>query len=256
MTTMQETDLKTSKPNPAYFVSGQPKTSRLIGVKIAIFFAFVLSAASLAASGYLYQMLNAERRDRVVLDAAKIQLEDQVSALQQENTQFKDSAEKMQEQLKAYTDERDQWKNQLNEAQAQNSELQAQVNQLEERNKELQASQNFGAAGSLAPAAAASLAAQPAGAAPEAASQASAGQQNPTAPGFQIMTVNRKFNFVVVNVGLQDQIKMGDKLGVMRNQKNVATIQVEKVYDRFSAAAIVEESKDTPIKEGDAVRKI
>ena len=39
----------------------------------------------------------------------------------------------------------------------------------------------------------------------------------------KVLTVNRKFNFVVINQGLQDGLKMGDKLRVLKQGQEVAT---------------------------------
>ena len=72
----------------------------------------------------------------------------------------------------------------------------------------------------------------------------------------KILTVNRKFNFVVISQGLQDGLKMGDKLKVLKQGQEVATIQVEKLYDKFSAATLVEEDPKQQVVEGDEIRKI
>ncbi len=260
---MQEPDLKLNKSNPSYLPASQPNSPRLIGVKISIFFVFILAAGSLAASGYLYQMLNVERRERVALEAAKVQLEDKVSALQEESSQYKDSAAKIQEQLKAYTEERDQYKKQLEAAQGENGELKSQIKSLEESKKTFDVNSPaasgvvIGAQPTVADLANQLPGTQVASALANAGTtQLAPSASAPAASGFQVMTVNRKFNFVVISIGLKDQIKMGDKLNVEHSQKAIATIQVEKVYDRFSAAAILEESKESPIKEGDTVRKI
>lgn len=71
----------------------------------------------------------------------------------------------------------------------------------------------------------------------------------------KVLTVNRKFNFVVVNLGLQDGLKMGDKLKVFKQGKSSATVQIEKLYDKFSAATILEENAQQRIAEGDEIRK-
>lgn len=71
----------------------------------------------------------------------------------------------------------------------------------------------------------------------------------------KILTVNRKFNFVVVNVGLKDGLKMGDSLKVVRDGRELAVLQVEKLYDRFSAASILSEDQNAPVEEGDAIQK-
>ncbi len=72
----------------------------------------------------------------------------------------------------------------------------------------------------------------------------------------KVLTVNRKFNFVVINQGLQDGLKMGDKLRVLKQGQEVATLQVEKLYDKFSAATLLEENPKQQVVEGDEIRKI
>lgn len=74
--------------------------------------------------------------------------------------------------------------------------------------------------------------------------------------GPRVLTVNRKFNFVVVNQGLQDGLKIGDKLEIVMQGRGTAKVQVEKIYDKFSAATILEESPQNQIVEGDEVRRI
>ncbi len=71
----------------------------------------------------------------------------------------------------------------------------------------------------------------------------------------RILTVNRKFNFVVINMGLQDGLKVGDKVNVLKNGKPGAVLQVEKLYDKFSAATILEENPQAQIQEGDGILK-
>ena len=67
--------------------------------------------------------------------------------------------------------------------------------------------------------------------------------------------MNRKFNFVVINQGLQEGLKMGDKLKVLKQGKESATVQIEKLYDKFSAATLVEEDPKQQVVEGDEIRK-
>ena len=70
----------------------------------------------------------------------------------------------------------------------------------------------------------------------------------------QVLTVNRKFRFIVINVGMKDQVKMGAQYLVLHDGKEVGRVQVEKLFDNFAAANIVDESEKTPITEGDAVQ--
>ena len=73
--------------------------------------------------------------------------------------------------------------------------------------------------------------------------------------GPKILTVNRKFNFVVINQGLQEGLKMGDKLTVLKQGKEIATVQIEKLYDKFSAATLQAEDPKQQVAEGDEIRK-
>jgi ABC-type Na+ efflux pump permease subunit len=75
-----------------------------------------------------------------------------------------------------------------------------------------------------------------------------------TEPG-KVLVINRDFNFVVVDRGLQEGIARSEFLFIARDGKPVARVQAEKVYDHFSACAIVEESRSNPIHEGDQVSK-
>lgn len=70
----------------------------------------------------------------------------------------------------------------------------------------------------------------------------------------QVLSVNRQFKFVVVNVGLRGNLKVGDTLRVEQGGKLIGRIQVEKLYENFSACNIIEEVKSAQIREGDLVR--
>lgn len=76
-----------------------------------------------------------------------------------------------------------------------------------------------------------------------------------TAKGPRVLTVNRKFNFVVVNLGIQDGLKMGDKLTAVSQGGSSVTLQVEKLYDKFCAATILEENPQRQVAEGDEIRR-
>ena len=71
-----------------------------------------------------------------------------------------------------------------------------------------------------------------------------------------VMTVNRKFNFVVVNLGLKDNLKIGSQLAVVRDGKQIGVVQIEKLYDRFAAAAILNEAAKDKIEKGDEIRTL
>ncbi|HCM42073.1 MAG TPA: hypothetical protein DIS66_01995 [Candidatus Omnitrophica bacterium] len=87
-------------------------------------------------------------------------------------------------------------------------------------------------------------------------SSASASSGNETAGDTRILTVNRKFNFIVINIGLKDGLRMGDKVEVVQGETQKALAQVEKIYDKFSAATLLSEDKGNPVHEGDTIRKL
>lgn len=70
----------------------------------------------------------------------------------------------------------------------------------------------------------------------------------------QVLSVNRQFNFVVVNAGMRDRLKVGDTLQIEQGGKVIGKVQVEKLYENFSACSIVDEVQPTKIREGDLVR--
>ena len=78
--------------------------------------------------------------------------------------------------------------------------------------------------------------------------------ENGDARPSQVLSVNRQFNFVVVNVGIRDHVKIGDTLRVEQGGKLIGRLAVEKLYENFSACTIIEEAKPSEIKEGDLVR--
>lgn len=68
-----------------------------------------------------------------------------------------------------------------------------------------------------------------------------------------VLLVNRKYNFIVVNLGSRQGLNLNDTLIVQHAGSEIAKVRVEKLYDDYSAAYIVEEQSAHPIGEGDAV---
>jgi hypothetical protein len=48
---------------------------------------------------------------------------------------------------------------------------------------------------------------------------------------------------------------MGDNIKVVRNGQEIARVQVEKLYDKFCAASLVEEDPKQQVIEGDEVQR-
>ena len=68
-----------------------------------------------------------------------------------------------------------------------------------------------------------------------------------------VLLVNRTYNFIVLNLGSKHGLGMDEVLSVRRNGTEIGKARVEKLYDDYSAAYIIEEKSDQPIGEGDAV---
>lgn len=69
----------------------------------------------------------------------------------------------------------------------------------------------------------------------------------------KVLVVNRDYNFVVVDIGLKDDIKMDTVLTLFRDGKYVGEAKVEKIYDTMSAATISKEIKAGSIMVDDRV---
>ncbi len=262
------------------------------GLKLAITCAFILSVAALAGAGVLYRSLTQEREERATLEAQRVQLQDQIESLQREEEHLQTQVSRLREQLKSYSVENAKIKKELDDRYLDIAKFQEQIRSLENRNSALESQLNGGPSDFAAESsdvitqplefsgetstdlppttapetvetetaspeaqASESASAEPEAAQPEASAPAAvAPEEESLAPLPQVMTVNRKFNFVVVNVGLKDGLKMGDRLEVLRDGQPIAEIQVEKLYDRFAAATILQEVKKFKIEKEDKVR--
>jgi len=289
---LSKADLKLEKDKPALLPPedvGPAKLHSLRGVKTAIVFAFLLSLAAFGMMAYFFHALRSERQERRQAENAYTTFSKEAQILQAESRQYRDEMSRLRDQLKAYSDERQNLKKELNDSRAEISGLEKKVRDLEMRNREIEkktrelqrsappaARVDAGTLPALTPAAPAGssdlptvsikkiapldaeslLPPAPASTArPVEAALAVAPSGETIAGEKKVMTVNRKFNFVVMNLGLKDGIKMGDRITVLRDGDTVAVVEIEKLYDNFAAATILEEKKDRQIAEGDLVRK-
>lgn len=76
-----------------------------------------------------------------------------------------------------------------------------------------------------------------------------------SAPAGQVLVINREYDFVVVDMGRNQGLAVGQEFQVIRDQEILATVKVEKVYEDLSAAAITSD-KNIDIREGDLVHSI
>ena len=72
----------------------------------------------------------------------------------------------------------------------------------------------------------------------------------------QVVVINREFDFIVMNLGRNHGLSVGQEFQVVRGTEILGRVKVEKVYDELSAAALLPESKKSAIREGDAVRPL
>lgn len=72
----------------------------------------------------------------------------------------------------------------------------------------------------------------------------------------QVVVVNREYDFIVMNMGKNHGLTVGQEFQVTRGGEVLGKVKVEKVYDELSAAAILPESKKNSIREGDLVKAL
>ncbi|OGX39300.1 MAG: hypothetical protein A3C53_02105 [Omnitrophica WOR_2 bacterium RIFCSPHIGHO2_02_FULL_68_15] len=77
----------------------------------------------------------------------------------------------------------------------------------------------------------------------------------PSAAG-QVVVINREYDFVVMNLGKNHGVAVGQEFQIARGNEVLGRVKVEKVYDELSAAAILPDSKKSSIREGDTVRAL
>lgn len=78
-----------------------------------------------------------------------------------------------------------------------------------------------------------------------------------TKPGEgQVVVINREYDFIVMNLGKNHGLLVGQEFQIVRGDEVLGRVKVEKVYDELSAAAILPESQEDHIREGDTVRAL
>lgn len=72
----------------------------------------------------------------------------------------------------------------------------------------------------------------------------------------KITMVNKEYAFIVVNLGSQHNIKVGDILSVYRNDEFIGKVQIERAEEKMSAASILPDWQNVEFKENDVVKTI
>jgi len=221
------------------------------GLKLFVVFSFLLSLASLAGIGILYQRLQEAEALKEKLESNQVQLEQRSAQLESQANQsakFQQEVERLREQMKSYVSQRDAAKKEVEQVFKDMSVLRKQIKALEAEKGILTEEMTIGEETEKAIVReAAKVPITP----PTAALAVA-----PTERPHQVLSVNRQFQFVVVNVGLRNRLKIGDTLRVEEGGKLIGRIQVEKLYETFSACRILEENEPSKIKEGDLVRVV
>ncbi len=67
----------------------------------------------------------------------------------------------------------------------------------------------------------------------------------------KVLVVNKDYNFVVLNVGGNDGIAIGDVFSLFHNNKPIGDVSVEKVHDAMVAAGFLNPGTKDKVNEGD-----
>jgi hypothetical protein len=71
----------------------------------------------------------------------------------------------------------------------------------------------------------------------------------------KVLVVNKDYNFIVINLGNKDGIAIGNIFSVLRNNKNIGEVKVEKVHESMAAAGFVTDGLKDKVAEGDLVEQ-
>ena len=72
-------------------------------------------------------------------------------------------------------------------------------------------------------------------------------------PKGEILSVNKKYNFVVINLGEKDAIKLGQIFSIYRKKRFIGNIKIVKLQDELSVADLSADTKINSICKGDKV---
>jgi hypothetical protein len=70
----------------------------------------------------------------------------------------------------------------------------------------------------------------------------------------QVVDVNTDYNFAIIDLGIKDNIKSGDILGIYRRGDLIAKAVAENIYEDMSSIIILDEYLDVKLLSGDTVK--
>ncbi len=175
--------------------------------------------------------------------------EKEITRLTSELAQSQQESKKVAAQLTDLQSERDVIKQQMTDLEQAKGQLEAKVMELTERpTVELEKVMVSGQEGSSAPGVSVT--------APAAASVRTVSATTNSTTSGQVVVVNREYDFVVVNMGKNQGLTVGQECQIVRDNQVLGRVKLEKVYDELSAAAILPDSKKESIREGDLVKAL
>ena len=77
--------------------------------------------------------------------------------------------------------------------------------------------------------------------------------KKPAAAAGQVLAINEENNFVIIDLGEDSGVKVGQTFNVYRNNQQIATLEVIQTRKEISAADIKNLSSGSKIKVGDMV---
>ena len=166
--------------------------------------------------------------------------EQEIARLTRDLDQTKGHTQQLQAQVSSLQSERDAAKRQLADTETAKGELEAKVMELSDRPTVELGKVRVTSPGEPSASSKAALA-------PVAIASAASGQ---------VVVVNREYDFVVMNLGKNHGLNIGQEFQIVRDNQVLGKVKVEKVYDELSAAAILPESQKDNIREGDAIRAL
>lgn len=171
--------------------------------------------------------------------------EREIARLTKDLDQAKSDSSRSSNQLAKLQSERDEAKRQLAELERAKSDLEARLMATDQPTVELDKVLVSGGGPSLGEAGSASIL-------PVSTMSSTGGSQGDG----QVVVINREYDFIVMNLGKNHGVSVGQEFQVARGTEVLGRVKVEKVYDELSAAAILPDSKKNSIREGDAVKAL
>ena len=258
--------------------------------KIAIILLSVVIIASLSLAGVVFYSLQQERKHSTILKdelddvKAKQQITESelqkykssVASLEVKLREASDSVDKLTSDLQAEQDARQQalteieqlkadlvqnkslrsdLEKKFSQAQSEAQKLQAQLKDLSDKKAELEdkLKKYESAKGVELGTIVVNNENTPAQGAAVTAAQQPESKGTAAALEGKVLVLNKEYNFVVLNLGTKDGVKIGDVFSVYHTNKIVGEVKVEKVHDSMSAAGFSTADVKEKVSEGDKV---